>query len=47
MVDDYHLITSGFDKNELDGYFYSEFNAKKVGLFPINKDLRYALPFKK
>lgn len=46
MVDDYHLITSGFDKNELDGYFYTEFNAKKIGLFPISKDLRYALPFK-
>ncbi len=46
MVDDYHLITCGFDKSELDGYFYTEYNAKKLALFPINKDLRYALPFK-
>ena len=46
MVDDYHLIVSGFDESKLQGYFYSEYNGKKIALFPINKALRYALPFK-
>ncbi len=46
MVDDYHFYVSGFEKNELDGYFFSENSAKKIALFPINKNLRYAIPFK-
>ncbi len=46
MVDDYHFRASGFEKDELDGYFFSENDAKKIALFPINKDLRYAIPFK-
>ena len=45
MVDDYHFLCAGFDKNELDGYFYTENNGKKIGIFPISKDLRYAIPF--
>ena len=46
MVDDYHFIASGFKESELGGYFYTEYNGKKLALFPINKALRYALPFK-
>ncbi len=46
MVDDYHFISSGFNKDELEGYYLSEEGGKKVALFPINKELRYALPFK-
>ena len=46
MVDDYHLIVSGFEESELQGYFYSEYSGEKIALFPINKALRYALPFK-
>ncbi len=46
MVDDYHFLASGFDKDELQGYFYTEDGSCKVALFPINKELRYALPFK-
>ncbi len=45
MVDDYHFLCAGFDKNELDGYFYSEYNGEKIGIFPISKELRYAIPF--
>ena len=47
MVDDYHFIASGFDKSKLDGYYYTEDSGEKIALFPINKELRYALPFKK
>ena len=45
MVDDYHFLCAGFDRDELDGYFYSEYNGEKIGIFPINKELRYAIPF--
>jgi len=45
MVDDYHLVVSGFDEDEMDGYYLSEFNAQKIALFPISKKLRYVLPF--
>ena len=45
MVDDYHFIASGFDKEGLDGYFYTENGGEKLSLFPINQELRYAIPF--
>lgn len=45
IVDDYHLIASGFNKNELNGYFLTENSNNKMALFPINKDLRYIIPF--
>ena len=44
-VDDYHFLASGFDKSDLDGYFYTEESGEKIALFPISKDLRYAIPF--
>ena len=46
MVDDYHFCASGFDSKNLDGYYFSENDAKKLALFPISKKLRYAIPFK-
>ncbi len=45
IVDDYHLIASGFDKDELKGYFITENSNNQISLFPINKDLRYIIPF--
>lgn len=45
IVDDYHLIASGFKKDELNGYFMTEDSNNKIALFPINKDLRYIIPF--
>ncbi|RXJ65881.1 4-alpha-glucanotransferase [Halarcobacter ebronensis] len=45
IVDDYHLIASGFNKNELNGYFLTENSNNQIALFPINKDLRYIIPF--
>ena len=46
IVDDYHFISAGFDKNNLQGYFLTEENGYELGIFPISKDLRYAIPFK-
>ncbi len=45
IVDDYHLIASGFDSQKLKGYFLTENSNNKIALFPINKDLRYIIPF--
>ncbi len=45
MVDDYHFLASGFDYEELDGYFNTEEGGRKLSLFPISKALRYAIPF--
>lgn len=46
IVDDYHFISTGFDKNKLYGYYLSENGGEKMGLFPINKSLRYLIPFR-
>lgn len=45
IVDDYHLIASGFDAQNLKGYFLTENSNNKIALFPINKELRYIIPF--
>ena len=45
-VDDYHFISAGFDKNNLQGYFITEEEGYELAIFPISKDLRYAIPFK-
>ena len=46
IVDDYHFIAAGFDKERLDGFFMSEEGGEKIALFPISQDLRYTIPFK-
>jgi hypothetical protein len=43
MVDDYHIYSSG--KDNIEGFYTTEDNGKKVSLFPINKELRYKIPF--
>jgi len=45
LVDDYHFLCSGFNKQELQGYYLTEDNGKRLAIFPINKELRYAIPF--
>jgi alpha-amylase/alpha-mannosidase (GH57 family) len=47
VVDDYHFISSGFDKERLNGYFITEDEGVKLKIFPINKELRYTMPFAK
>ncbi len=46
MVDDYHFISTGFKKEDLHGYFLTESEGKTLGIFPIDKTLRYITPFK-
>lgn len=45
VVDDYHFLSSGFKKDELYGYYITENNGYKVNVFPIDKNLRYTIPF--
>jgi len=45
VMDDYHFQCAGFDEEKLDGYYMSEEGGVSMGVFPINKKLRYALPF--
>ena len=47
VVDDYHFISAGFDKDKLNGYFITEDEGVKLKIFPINKQLRYSIPFEK
>lgn len=47
VVDDYHFISSGFSKERLNGYFITEDEGVKLKIFPINKELRYTIPFSK
>ncbi|NIA11786.1 MAG: DUF1926 domain-containing protein [Nitrospiraceae bacterium] len=46
VVDDYHFICAGFDRKELGGYFVTESGGKMLKVFPIDKRLRYLIPFK-
>jgi len=44
-VDDTHFIYSGFEHNQLTGPFITENNGDRVTLLPIQKSLRYLIPF--
>lgn len=45
VTDDYHFQCAGFDEEILDGYYMTEEGGAKLGVFPISKKLRYAIPF--
>lgn len=45
IVDDYHFLCAGKTLAELDGYFTTEEDGRKLDLFPISEALRYRLPF--
>lgn len=44
-LDDSHFELSGFKRDELEGYYISEYDGHTVGIFPIDKELRYMIPF--
>lgn len=44
-VDDYHFLCSGKRVEELNGYFTTEEDGRKLDLFPISEALRYRMPF--
>ena len=44
-VDDYHFLCAGKRMEELDGYYTTEEDGRRLDLFPISEALRYRLPF--
>ena len=44
-VDDYHFLCAGKELAELNGYFSTEEDGRRLDLFPISEALRYRLPF--
>lgn len=45
FLDDFHFFGAGVAEDRLGGYHVSEDQNKKINVFPISKDLRYAIPF--
>ncbi|HNR62792.1 MAG TPA: DUF1926 domain-containing protein [Thermotogota bacterium] len=44
-VDDTHFKNAGFYEDELNGYYITEDQGNLLKVFPINKTLRYLIPF--
>jgi alpha-amylase len=44
-IDDTHFVYAGFDRSELTGPFITENEGEQVILLPIQKRLRYLIPF--
>ena len=45
-VDDSHFISAGLSRDQLFGYYVTEEEGSTLKIFPINKNLRYLIPFK-
>jgi hypothetical protein len=45
-VDDSHFMSAGLTQDQLRGYYVTEEEGSTVKIFPINKNLRYLIPFK-
>lgn len=46
ILDDSHFSHAGGDADSLSGYYLTEREGCPLALFPINKDLRYLIPFR-
>ncbi|MEN6629499.1 MAG: alpha-amylase/4-alpha-glucanotransferase domain-containing protein [Sulfuricella sp.] len=44
-VDDYHFLCSGKSAAELDSFYTTEEDGRRLDLFPISEELRYRFPF--
>jgi hypothetical protein len=44
--DDYHFLSVGYDKPDLFNYYITEQDGFSLNVFPIDKHLRYIVPFK-
>jgi alpha-amylase len=45
IIDDTHFKYAGFNQENINGYYVSERLGHKVNVFPIDKNLRYMIPF--
>ncbi len=46
ILDDTHFYYAGIGEKDIHGYYITERSGHAVDIFPIQKDLRYAIPFK-
>src|SRR5690242_9835255 len=46
LVDDRHFLVTGFAAERLHAPFWTESDARRVALFPIDERLRYLIPFR-
>lgn len=44
-VDDNHFRAAGWNPDDLHGHYHTEYEGDRIGIFPIKKQLRYAIPF--
>lgn len=44
-VDDYHFMCTGKQASELNGFYTTEEDGRKLDLYPISEALRYRVPF--
>ena len=47
FLDDVHFRSAGIQDKELTGYYMTEDSGKPLAVFPINKKLRFKIPFSK
>ncbi len=45
-LDDYHFVSAGLEEKDLNGYYVTEEAGVTLNVFPINKKLRYLMPFR-
>ncbi|NOR05047.1 MAG: DUF1926 domain-containing protein [Deltaproteobacteria bacterium] len=45
IVDDRHFLVTGFNKEDLHGYYLTESGGETLAVFPIDETLRYLIPF--
>ncbi len=46
LVDDRHFLVSGFQEQQLNGYYVTEAEGRCLKIFPIDETMRYLIPFK-
>ena len=46
ILDDAHLFKAGVRQDDIYGYFMAEDNHSRMAVFPIDRTLRYMIPFK-
>ena len=45
LLDDSHFVYAGLDQETLSGYYITEDEGCALAVFPVNKQLRYLIPF--
>src|SRR5262249_37924764 len=46
LTDDYHFLSTGLERDQLHGYYLTEWQGFAIKVIPGLKDLRYLLPFR-